>query len=130
MARGRRPEADEYAPRPGDVITFDTTEIKKQGTELRIVIKKRPGICLRKMPGNYQEFLVCGLSTQLGLCTKDFDEIVKPSDDNLQQLKADSVIRLGFLARVRIWEIKGSIGSISKERHRRLLERLSKYLVQ
>ena len=130
MARGRRPEADEYAPRPGDVITFDTTEIKKQGTELRIVIKKRPGICLRKMPGNYQEFLVCGLSTQLGLCTKDFDEIVKPSDDNLQQLQADSVIRLGFLDRVRIWEIKGSIGSISKERHRRLLERLSKYLVQ
>ena len=107
-----------YSPKEGDVII------------LLISGKRRPAICLRKMPPNYQEFLVCGLSTQLGLCTKDFDEIVKPSDDNLQQLEADSVIRLGFLARVRIWEIKGSIGSISPERHKRLLQKLSNYLVK
>ena len=107
-----------YSPKEGDVII------------LLIGGKWRPAICLRKLPPNYQEFLVCGLSTRLGLCTKGFDEIVKPSDDNLQQLQADSVIRLGFLDRVRIREIKGAIGSISPKRHRRLLQKLSDYLVK
>ena len=131
MARVRRPEADEYTPRPGHVITFDTTEIEKQGTELRIVIKRRPGICLRKLPGNYQRFLVCGISSQVRLFIEGFDEIVNRSDDNLLNLKSDrSVIRLGFLGWVPISDIKHSIGSISEQRHRRLLERLSKYLVQ
>ena len=109
-----------YSPKEGDVILLP---VGQDG-------KWRPALCLREMPPNYQEFLVCGLSTQLGLYIKGFDEIVKPSDDNLRRLQGESVIRLGFLDRVRIQEMTGSIGFISKERHRRLLERLSNYLVQ
>ena len=125
MARGRRPEEDEYTPRNGDLIIFDTITITQEGIE----IKRRPGICLRKLPGNYQQFLVCGISSQTHRCIEGFDEIVKRSDDNLEALRSDpSVIRLGFLSWVPIKQIEGSIGSISKERHRRLLERLSKYL--
>ena len=119
MARGRRPEEDEYTPKNGDLII------------LPVEGKSRPAICLRKMPSNYNEFLVCGISSQTQLYIEGFDEIVTPSDDNLAALRSSpSVIRLGFLDRVRIWEVRGSIGSISPERHRRLLERLSKYLVQ
>ena len=92
MARSRRPEEDEYTPRNGDLIIFDTIAITKEG----IKVKSRPGICLRKLPGNYQQFLVCGLSSQIHLCIKGFDEIVKRSDDNLRELRSDpSVIRLG-----------------------------------
>ena len=109
-----------YSLKEGDVILLP---VGQNG-------KWRPAICLRKMPPNYNEFLVCGLSTQLDLCIKGFDEIVKPSDDNLRRLQGESVIRLGFLDRVRIWDVPGSIGFISLERHRRLLKRLSKYLVQ
>lgn len=127
MARGRRAKEDEYTPRNGDLIIFDTIAITKEGTE----IKRRPGICLRKLPGNYQQFLVCGISSQVHLFIEGFDEIVNRSDDNLLNLKSDrSVIRLGFLNWVPINQIEGSIGSISPERHRLLLERLSNYLVQ
>ena len=118
MARGRRPEEDEYTPRNGDLII------------LPVGGKSRPAICLRKMPSNYNEFLVCCISSQTHLYIDGFDEIVTPIDDNLGALRSNpSVIRLGFLDRVRIWEVRGSIGSISPERHRRLLKRLSKYLV-
>ena len=109
-----------YSPKEGDVILLP---VGRDG-------KLRPAICLRQMPPNYNEFLVCGLSTQLELCIEGFDEKVTPSDDNLRRLQGDSVIRLGFLDRVRIREMTGSIGFISADRHRRLLERLSNYLVQ
>lgn len=128
MARGR---GHGYTPKPGDVIIFDTTEIKRQGAGLQIEIKSRPGICLRELPGNYQRFLVCGISSQVDLCIENFDEIVHRRDDNLRNLQSDpSVIRLGFLEWVPISDIARSIGFISKQRHRRLLERLSNYLVQ
>lgn len=93
-------------------------------------IKRRPAICLRKMPPTYQEFLVCGLSTNLNQHVKNFDEKITPQDDNLKNLQGESVIRLGFLDRVRTEVVRGSIGSISVERHRRLLKKLSDYLVK
>lgn len=97
-------------------------------------LKLRPAICLRALPPTYNEFLVCGLSTQVkNRCVEDFDEIVLNEDakgDNLAGLRAaQSVIRLGFLDRVRKDEIVGRIGSISAVRHRRLLRKLSEYLV-
>ena len=36
--------------------------------------KNRPAIILRELP-TYGDFLVCGVSTQLQHCLKDFDEI-------------------------------------------------------
>ena len=94
-------------------------------------LKLRPAVCLRQLPPNYDEFLVCGLSTQLHRYVKGFDDKVKPDSthDNLRQLQGESVIRLGFLGRVRRNETAGTIGSISKVRHRRLLKKLSDYLV-
>jgi hypothetical protein len=43
---------------------------------------------------------------------------------------SSTLIRLGFLAVLPRRNIIGSIGSISPERHRRLLRRLSEYLVK
>ncbi len=45
-------------------------------------------------------------------------------------LKEESLIRLGFLAIIPRSKIVGSIGNISSERHKRLLQRLSDYLVK
>ena len=97
-------------------------------------LKLRPAVCLRALPPTYNEFLVCGLSTQVNnRYVKDFDEIVfnrNTNGDNLVNLPApQSVIRLGFLDRVRKDEIVGRIGSISVARHRRLLKKLGEYLV-
>jgi mRNA interferase MazF len=76
--------------------------------------------------------LVCGVSTQLRQSAKDFDEIISPGDAGFAAsgLKEESLIRLGFLVVAPRNKIAGSIGSISSERHNRLLQRLSEYLVR
>src|SRR5215211_2868491 len=96
-----------------------------------VAIKNRPAIILREMPP-YKDFLVCGVSTQLHQQVKDFDEIISPSDADFPSsgLKSESLIRLGFLAVLPRNKIVGSIGSISSERHERLLKTLSNYLVK
>lgn len=83
-------------------------------------IKNRPAVILREMP-LYRDLLVCGISTQLNRCVKDFDEIISTDDTDFGSsgLLEESVIRLGFLAVLPRSSILGSIGSISTERHRR-----------
>jgi mRNA interferase MazF len=94
------------------------------------ILKNRPAIFLREMPP-YRDVLVCGISTQLHQEVKGFDELVDQTDSNFAAtgLRATSLIRLGFLAVIPRTAIIGSIGTISGERHKRLLKRLSEYLV-
>ena len=95
------------------------------------MVKNRPAIILREMPP-FRDVLVCGVSTQLRQAAKEFDEVISPTDADFAAsgLKEESLIRLGFLVVVPRNKIAGSIGSISPERHKRLLQRLSEYLVQ
>ena len=96
----------------------------------KLGLKLRPAVCLRQLPPTYNEFLICGLTTKVNRFDEILDEIVTPNDDNLRGLPAaQSVIRPGFLSRVRREEIAGCIGSISAVRHRYLLRKLSDYLV-
>lgn len=94
------------------------------------VVKNRPALFLRLMPP-FDDALVCGISTQLHQQVPDFDEIVSSEDDDYTQsgLVADSLIRLGFLAVIPQRRLIGSIGSISTDRYRRLLERLADHLL-
>jgi len=93
-------------------------------------VKNRPAIFLREMPP-FKDMLVCGVSTQLRQAAKGFDEIISPGDSDFESsgFLEESLIRLGFLAVVPSSRIAGSIGSISSERHGRLLQTLSRYLV-
>lgn len=92
--------------------------------------KNRPAIFLREMPP-FNDLLVCGVSTQLRQEVKDFDELISPNDADFAAsgLIRESLIRLGFLAVLPRAQISGTIGSISAERHKRLLEKLSAYLL-
>ncbi|MDT5120856.1 MAG: mRNA interferase MazF [Acidobacteriota bacterium] len=94
-------------------------------------VKNRPAIILREMPP-FQDVLVCGVSTQLRQAAKDFDEVISTTDTDFvtSGLRAESLIRLGFLVVIPRNKIVGSIGSISSERHQRLLQKLSDYLVK
>jgi mRNA interferase MazF len=76
--------------------------------------------------------LVCGISTQLHQYVPGFDEIIMPTDADFAAsgLVAPSVIRLGFLAVVPRRNILGTIGVIAPERHQRLLQALSHYLLR
>jgi mRNA interferase MazF len=92
-------------------------------------MKARPVVCLRRMPP-FQDFLVCGISTQLQQAVAGFDEIITPTDADFSTsgLKAPSVIRLGFLAVLPRTDFIGRIGHISSARHRHLLTSLADYL--
>ena len=98
--------------------------------------KPRVAICLREFSsGGYDEFLVCGLSGQPeNYFYGDLDEIVDPDDPKDSDLKEHitrkSVIRLGFLSRVKKEHIPEGVvlGEITEARHKRLLEKLAKYL--
>ncbi len=92
-------------------------------------VKHRPVVLLRRMPP-FSDWLVCGVSTQLQQRVAEFDELLERSDPDFDAsgLKAASIIRLGFLAVLPQADILGTIGSISGERHRRLLERLRRHL--
>ncbi len=92
-------------------------------------VKNRPVAVLRKMP-SHGDFLVCGISTQLHHRIPAFDEIISPEapDFEASGLLSESLIRLGFLAVLPRKRLRGSIGSISSDRHERLLKTLSDYL--
>ena len=94
-------------------------------------LKNRPAIFLREMPP-YRDVLVCGVSTQLHREVKGFDEVIRSTDSDFSAtgLKTDSLIRLGFLAVLPRKAVIGSIGAISPVRHKRLLKRLSDYLIR
>ncbi len=94
-------------------------------------IKNRPVLLLRMMP-KYQDFLACGISSQLQQYVINFDEIISPTDAdfNSSGLVTASVIRLGFLALIPQKKIIGSIGFISAPRHQKLLQNLSEYLTK
>ena len=91
--------------------------------------KPRPAILLRQVPP-FGDWLVCGVSTQLHHEIVGFDDVVEPSHAVFagSGLKAPSLIRLGFLAVLPPKVLLGVIGSISPERHGRLLQRLAAFL--
>ena len=93
--------------------------------------KNRPALVLRVMPG-FGDVLICGFSTKLGQQIVGFDETLLPADNDFAAsgLVTASLIRLGFLTLLPRGKVAGTIGSLSPERHARLLRRLSNYLVE
>jgi len=92
--------------------------------------KNRPVLVLREMP-RYHDFLVCGISSRLQRHIPGFDEVILPADADFRAsgLLAASLVRLDFLNVLSRTRVVGSIGSVSPERHRRILNVLSRYLL-
>lgn len=95
------------------------------------VTKNRPALILRELPG-HGDWLIGGISTQLHQRVAGFDELIEPSQSDFRAtgLLQSSIIRLGFLHAIPRYKVVGTIGSISRERHMRLLERLASYLTR
>lgn len=106
-----------------DVILAPLSQVDEE-------LKYRPAIVLREMLIPYQDILVCGVSTNLRQYVRGFDDIISPTDVDfiLSSLHSESLIRLSFLAVIPRRLVRGTIGSISEERHKRLLRRLVDYL--
>ncbi|MEP7137974.1 MAG: type II toxin-antitoxin system PemK/MazF family toxin [Chloroflexota bacterium] len=92
--------------------------------------KLRPALLLGKLPGEYNDWLICMISSQTHQYIAEFDEIVKDGDVDFGEsgLKVTSVIRVGRLAVVSGEILLGAIGQISGERLNRVKKHLSDWL--
>ncbi len=94
--------------------------------------KLRPALLLGELPGPYDDWLICMISSQTQHYVQEFDEIVQENapDFAASGLKAPSVIRAGRLAVVGAGILLGMIGEISSERLQRIKRRLADWLTQ
>lgn len=92
-------------------------------------VKVRPVLLLKQLPP-FGDWLTCGISSSLGLQVEDFDVVIHESDIGFPEtgLKRTSLIRLGFLGVVPKERMIGAIGSVSKQTHTTLINRLSDHL--
>jgi mRNA interferase MazF len=92
--------------------------------------KLRPALLLGKLPGNYDDWLICMISSQTHQFIEGFDEIVQEKDIDFGEsgLKIASVIRVGRLAVVSGEILLGAIGQVSSERLNRIKKHLSDWL--
>jgi mRNA interferase MazF len=92
--------------------------------------KLRPALLLGKLPGEYDDWLICMISSQTHQHIPGFDELVQESDADFGEsgLKVTSVIRVGRLAVVSGEILLGAIGQISNERLAQIRKRLSDWL--
>lgn len=92
--------------------------------------KLRPALVLSRLPGQYNDWLICMISTQLHQEIPDFDEVITPADSDFQQsgLKLTSVIRISRLAVVDSDILLGKLGQIDTQRLSRIKRRLSNWI--
>jgi mRNA interferase MazF len=93
--------------------------------------KLRPALLLGKLPGEYDDWLICMISSQTRHYLAGFDEVVREGDEDFDPsgLKVASVIRAGRLAVVSGDVLLGAIGEISRERLERVRQNIVKWLL-
>lgn len=94
-------------------------------------VKLRPAVVLKQMP-SFNDFLVCGISSQQHHYLENFDELLDESHIAFTAtgLHKDSVIRLSSLAVFSSEKIMYSIGKIPHDLHKTLLKRLGEFLLK
>jgi mRNA interferase MazF len=109
----------------GQIVLFKFPRTNLQGG------KPRPALLLGKLPGEYDDWLICMISTQLRHQVEGFDEIIQPGDEDFARsgLKTTSVVRTGRLAVVDGSILLGAIGEIAPERLKRIKKRLANWIV-
>jgi mRNA interferase MazF len=94
--------------------------------------KLRPVLMLRKASVQFDDWLVCMVSSQLRQIDSQMDEILLPSDADFAMtgLKVPSVLRLSRLAVLEGSLLMGSLGSIGHERLQRIRQKLAAWIIE
>jgi len=110
----------------GDVVLFrfPQTDLKER--------KLRPALVIRRIPGEYEDWLICMISSRIYQYNEKLDEIITIKDNDFPDsgLKTESVIRTSRLAVVGKEILAGKIGKISPERLKRIKERLANWIIK
>ncbi len=93
--------------------------------------KLRPALLVADLPSEFDDSLICMISSQAQRFIPNFDEIIKQGDDDFQLsgLKCPSVIHIGRLAVVENNLLIGEIGKISSGRYHRITRHLAEWLL-
>ena len=93
--------------------------------------KLRPALVLRQCPSQYDDWLICMISSQLAQYISDLDEIIAENDAdfNTSGLKQASVVRMTRLAVVSQSIFIGSMGEISRTRLLRIKQKLATWIL-
>jgi mRNA interferase MazF len=94
--------------------------------------KLRPVLMLRKASAQFDDWLVCMVSSQLHQVDSQIDEILTPSDPDFAAtgLKVSSVLRLCRLAVLESSLLMGSLGEIGHERLQRIRQKLAVWIAE
>lgn len=108
----------------GQIVLFRFPQTDQQ------IGKLRPALTIRKLPGNYNDWLICMISSQLDQQISGFDEMVTVNDPDFTEsgLKSSSLIRISRLAVVNGDFLLGKIGQIDDLRLNRIKHNLSQWL--
>ena len=109
----------------GQVILFGFPQTdQKQG-------KLRPALVLRKLPGNFSDYLICMISSQLHSLIPDLDEPINPEDSDFESsgLRQPSIVRVCRIAAVEETVLLGKIGEINEERLNKIKQKLSSWIM-
>ena len=92
--------------------------------------KLRPALVIRKLPGPYNDWLICMASTQVDRAIDGFDEVIRSADSDFLDsgLKSESVFRLSRLAVVEGTTLVGAIGQINAERLSQIKTTVSEWI--
>jgi mRNA interferase MazF len=96
----------------GQIVLFRFPQADQQEGKLR------PALVLRKLPGRYDDWLICMISSQTLQFVEGIDDLLMEQDADFAQtgLKCASVIRVTRLAVVEKTVLIGSIGTLSPQR--------------
>ena len=94
--------------------------------------KLRPALVIRRVPGRYDDWLICLISSNLHPELPGFDHLIRESDEDfdISGLKTASLIRISRLATVEQKLFVGTIGKISDQRLRAIKGSLSRWILE
>jgi len=109
---------------PGQIVLF-----RFPRTDL-LEGKLRPALLLSEVPGPYEDWLICMISSQVHQRIEGFDELIEEDGEDFARsgLKTSSVVRIGRLAVVGGRMLEGRIGTISPERTQRIRRKLAEWI--
>ena len=92
--------------------------------------KTRPALILRKLPGKFDDWLICMISSQLHQVIPDLDEIINLEEPDFQQtgLKQSSLIRASRLTVVDEGFLIGMLSTIDSLRLNKIRGNIAKWL--